>query len=107
VKREMSAQRTGNVAVEVSCRGKPSGLCATEADRFVIVVDVPHNLFKIYDIDTETLRNMIQHHPKRNCNVNGPNPTVVHLVPLALLEPYFKSTFNSNGLSAGTLQESR
>lgn len=38
VKCDLRAEKTGNVAIEVSYRGKPSGLMATRAEWFVVVV---------------------------------------------------------------------
>jgi len=35
VKHDIMASKTGNVAIEWACRGKPSGLQWTEADRYV------------------------------------------------------------------------
>lgn len=38
VKHDRGAPRTGNVAIELTCRGKPSGIIASTADYWVIVV---------------------------------------------------------------------
>jgi hypothetical protein len=39
VKRDYASSRTGNVAIELNCNGKPSGILATKADWWAIVLD--------------------------------------------------------------------
>jgi hypothetical protein len=39
VKRDRESHRTGNVAVEISCRGEPSGIAVTEAEWWAFVLD--------------------------------------------------------------------
>lgn len=59
VKEDFMCKKTGNVSLEFSCRGKPSGIEATEADCFIYVVhtkdDVEYFLF-----ETETLKEMVE-----------------------------------------------
>lgn len=61
VKRDFAVSKTGNVAIEESQRGKPSGITKTEAKVWAIVFDGPE-----YDgqvrvlIDTERLRCIVQ-----------------------------------------------
>ena len=38
VKRDRMSSTTGNIAIEIECNGKPSGITATEADWFVYVL---------------------------------------------------------------------
>ena len=38
VKRDRMSSKTGNIAIEIECSGKPSGITATEADWFVYIL---------------------------------------------------------------------
>lgn len=43
VKDDQYSAKSGNVAIETSCRGKPSGISVTEADWWVHVIYLPTN----------------------------------------------------------------
>lgn len=51
VKNDLMAHKTGNVAIEYECRGKPSGLTTTTADHWIYKFNNSFFLFK-----TEVLR---------------------------------------------------
>jgi len=57
IKTDIYPRDTGNLAIEVECRGKESGLSITQADFFVYYF--PH-LGEIWNIRTEHLRNIIK-----------------------------------------------
>ncbi|MGC8542095.1 MAG: hypothetical protein ACP5QA_15900 [Phycisphaerae bacterium] len=54
VKHDRAALRTGNVAIETSCRGRPSGLAATQSAWWIFVVGDT-----AYAITTATLRRLV------------------------------------------------
>ena len=80
VKNDLRAVETGNAAIEVGYRGKPSGIMATSAERFVVVVgDVA------YMARTAQLRSLLKsgNFPERSAGDGG--LAVVQLVPLDML----------------------
>ena len=77
--------RTGNIAIELACRGKPSGLATTEADIWV------HNLIKNDEhictlmFKTDKLREMIIEMAPRIINGGDDNASVLCLVSIKAL----------------------
>ena len=60
VKEDFMCERTGNVAVEHYCRGKPSGISVSKADIYVYKVHEPNGQKNIYAIKTSKLKRMIE-----------------------------------------------
>lgn len=63
VKEDFSCERTGNVSVEYSCDGKPSGIEVSEADLYVYKVHLPapdRGKTELRLISTKTLKRMIK-----------------------------------------------
>jgi len=60
VKEDFSCQRTGNVGVEFSCRGKPSGIEVSQADLYLYKVHEPSGDKRLYVIETAKLKQMIK-----------------------------------------------
>ena len=58
VKEDFMCKRTGNVAVEFQCRGKPSGIARSHADYYVYKVHGPDSV-DLLSISKEKLRNLI------------------------------------------------
>jgi hypothetical protein len=79
--------RTGNIAIELACRGKPSGLQSTKSDMWV------HNLIKNNEhiltimIKTERLKEIIIKMAPQTRIINGGdnNASVICLVPIKAL----------------------
>ncbi len=79
VKADRMALTTGNVAIEVSFRGAPSGISATTAPWWCIVVGDTG-----FMVRTDTLRREALRHPTRPAGDR--KLAVVHLLPLAELK---------------------
>lgn len=60
VKEDFSCERTGNVGVEFSCRGKPSGIEVSKADLYIYKVHEPDGNKRLYVIKTSKLKQMIE-----------------------------------------------
>lgn len=56
VKADRMTQRTGNMAIEFECSGKPSGITATEADYWAYFI---HGTKEYYLIPTDEIRQRI------------------------------------------------
>jgi hypothetical protein len=63
IKYEVKADRrsinTGNIFIEYECSGKPSGITTTEAKYYAYFVVKPHDLWDLYIIPTEEIKNII------------------------------------------------
>lgn len=59
VKADRMAHHTGNIAIEIECSNKPSGLSTTKADFYAIFITGGKN-DKLYIIHVETLRQKIK-----------------------------------------------
>jgi hypothetical protein len=73
IKEDFTCARTGNVGVEFSCRGKPSGIEVSQADFYMYKVHVTKNIQRLYSIKTEKLKKMIEEE-KYFRIVNGGDP---------------------------------
>ncbi len=82
IKADSKAAQTGNVAIEIGCSGRPSGLNATTADFWAFVVG--HESWLIL---TATLRRLVEHRPIRTAN-GGHNEIV--LLPIIELKKHAK-----------------
>ena len=77
--------RTGNIAIELACYGRPSGLATTESDIWV------HNLIKDKEhictlmFKTQTLRNFIEKMNPRTIYGGDNNASLLCLVPIKAL----------------------
>jgi hypothetical protein len=89
VKTDFQAMNTGNVFVEYSCSGKPSGLSKTEADWFAFIISNERILF----IKTTELKKICR------CYINTPRDIVGGdnnlskgiLVPLYVIAYYMEA----------------
>jgi hypothetical protein len=68
VKTDTMAQRTGNIAVEFRCNGKPSGISTTEADYWAFVVLGGR---VIYFIEVNRLKQLAREEYKISGSVKG------------------------------------
>lgn len=82
VKNDKLAPRTGNVAIETFCRGRPSGLSTTKSAWWAFVVgDVG------YAIATATLRRLVAGLPLRPTS----DGNLVNLLPMATLRQHARA----------------
>lgn len=81
VKTDRLADRTGNVAVEYSYKGFPSGIATTEADVWAFVL---HDGQVIIFIDTDRLKKLARKYFKLKKNVKGgdDNQSLMILIPI-------------------------
>ncbi len=81
VKWDKLAMFTGNLAIEIESRGKPSGLSTTEADWWCFVLGSDLSKIKRFVfIETDELKQLAEMHPSV---VGGDNNTsVIKLIPL-------------------------
>ena len=85
VKAEKLASITGNIAIEYSCSGRPSGILTTEADLWVHFI-VYHAYADCYVIPIQDLRNIV-----RNCRmVRGGDAmrSQMYLVNKSMIQQY-------------------
>ena len=90
VKLDTKSISTGNVAVEYSCKGNPSGIEATTADYFVFVIPEKRDL-RAYVVDTRDLRCSL-----KECSLvrGGDNfASLMKLLPLERLKMIVCDTF--------------
>lgn len=59
VKEDFTCKRTGNVGMEIKCRGKPSGINVTEADFFIYKIHTQDGI-RFYLFKTSALKRMIE-----------------------------------------------
>jgi hypothetical protein len=98
VKEDFSCERTGNVGVEYSYRGRPSGIETTKADFYLYKVHRPDGI-GLYVIKTDKLKKMIEDNLYFR-TVNGGDPgsdSLNYLFKLAVFEQHF--TFMGDVLS--------
>ena len=69
VKEDFTCEKTGNVGLEFSCRGKPSGVSVSEATHYVYKIHTPKGI-RFFIIKTDTLKGMIKS-GKYKAIVNG------------------------------------
>jgi hypothetical protein len=73
VKEDFTCERTGNVGLEFSCRGKDSGIACSKADFYVYKIHEPTGQIHFYMIKTDELKKLI-HHKFYHRIVNGGDP---------------------------------
>lgn len=59
VKEDFMAAKTGNVAVEYECRGKPSGISVTKADVYAYVIHENTGVRNLHLIESKVLKKAI------------------------------------------------
>lgn len=80
---------TGNIAIEIECRGKPSGLSVTQADFFVTYFK---HRGEIWNIRTSKLRDLIKNgnfYITEGSGDSGSNTKLV-LMKRSVVRPFFK-----------------
>jgi len=59
IKADRMTYKTGNIAIEYNCYGKPSGISTTTADYYAYFAVKPHDLYDLYIIPVEVLKEKI------------------------------------------------
>lgn len=59
VKEDFTCERTGNVGLEFSCRGKDSGISVSQADFYCYKIHEPSGYINFYLIRTDNLKRLI------------------------------------------------
>jgi hypothetical protein len=59
IKEDMGCKRTGNVALEFDCRGRPSGISITKADLYIYKIHRPTEIVFLVT-KTSTLKKMVK-----------------------------------------------
>ena len=59
VKADRYTYKTGNIAIEFKCNNLPSGISKTQADYYAYYVVKPYNLFELYIIPTQIIKDKI------------------------------------------------
>lgn len=62
VKEDFTCEKTGNVGVEFSCRGEPSGIDVSKADFYIYKIHTKEHGIKFFIMWTKILRKMILNH---------------------------------------------
>lgn len=88
VKSDRMAHKTGNVAIEISCSGKPSGITSTEADIYAYFIVSPTIPPTLYLIPIEDLKKLIISPDFRRVRGGDGWRSEMVLVPLEHLHPF-------------------
>lgn len=59
IKEDFTCANTGNVGVEYSCRGKPSGIQVSKADLYCYRIHEPNGIISVWIIETTKLKALI------------------------------------------------
>jgi len=73
VKEDFTCEKTGNVGLEFSCRGKDSGIECSQADFYVYKIHQPDHQIHFYMMKTKDLKDLINH-KFYHATVNGGDP---------------------------------
>jgi hypothetical protein len=84
VKSDRVANRTGNFFIEFRCSNKPSGIDTTMSDYYYIFVVDGDKLIDVYEIPTETLKEMCRSgkYGTRCCYNEGSNKSEGYIIPI-------------------------
>ena len=83
VKSDRMACRTGNVAIEISCSGRPSGISSTEANYYAYFIVYPTMSPTLYLIPTDALKELIIDNKYRRVMGGDGGRSEMVLVPIA------------------------
>lgn len=92
VKEDFMCKKTGNVAVEFQCRGKPSGIAKSEADYYVYKVHTPEGE-ELFSISKQKLLNLIDTEQYHTIKVGGDSgsETKMYLFSIDTVKENFKA----------------
>jgi hypothetical protein len=83
VKSDRMACRTGNVAIEIACNSKPSGISSTEANFYAYFIVYPTMSPTLYLIPTDALKELIIDNKYRRVKGGDGWRSEMVLVPIA------------------------
>lgn len=88
VKSEKRASETGNICIEYSCRGKPSGITTTQAHYYYFYV-VYNDRYRLFKIPVIELKEMIRDkYYIRSCNGGDEMASKIYLFSIKSIEKY-------------------
>tara|TARA_R110002020_G_scaffold144946_1_gene318148 strand:+ start:4218 stop:4706 length:489 start_codon:yes stop_codon:yes gene_type:complete len=89
IKTDVYAKDTGNIAIEIRYKGKPSGISHTEADWFIYWYrDIPFN--NVWMIKVKDLKSLIKKSNFKIVNGGDDNQSQLVLIPRKKYKEYFK-----------------
>lgn len=86
VKTDYKAYKTGNIAIEIECNGKPSGLSTTEANWWLFNIRIPSEEPMLLIISRRRLRKIAQMHMHRGNVMMGGDKKASKLVLVPIQE---------------------
>jgi len=92
VKEDFMCKRTGNVAVEFQCRGKPSGIDRSEAAYYIYKIHTPDGE-GLFAVSSARLKKLIAGEKYHSIKVGGDNgsETKMYLFDIDTIKENFKS----------------
>ena len=89
VKADRNTYKTGNIAIEYKCKGIPSGISKTQADYYAYYIVKPYNIFELYIIPTDIIKNKINSNEYKRIIFGGDNKnSEMYIFSLELFEEY-------------------
>lgn len=89
VKADRYTYKTGNIAIEFKCNGLPSGISKTHADYYAYFVVKPYNVYNLYIIPTQIIKDKINTEEYKRIIFGGDNKTSqMYIFSLDLFEEY-------------------
>ena len=73
VKADRYTYKTGNIAIEFECNNKLSGISITQADYYAYYIVKPYNIFELYIIPTQTIKDLINERKFKRSIYGGDN----------------------------------
>ena len=86
VKTDFKAHKTGNIAIEIECNGKPSGLATTEAEWWLFNIRIPKGEPMMLIINRHRLKQLATMHIHRGHVTMGGDKMLSKLVIIAVSE---------------------
>lgn len=92
VKSDTVAARTGNLAIEFECSGRPSGIAATKADYWIHYIPTTNTYYRL---KVETLKKIIKRVDPWTTYGGDGGRARMYLLPISHLEKYKNITQHS------------
>lgn len=86
VKTDFRAYKTGNLAIEIECHGKPSGIQTSEADWWLFNIRIPNAEPMMVIISLSRLKKLVSRHLHMNHHVMGGDKKASKLVIIPVSE---------------------
>ena len=80
--------QTGNLAIEMLCSGKPSGIWATKADFWIHCVVDGEDVLEVYELPVKTLSEMVTRQLYSSIRETDDGRTVMYLFPRGVFSSY-------------------